>query len=194
MLTKVTLLHIIRKSSISHTKSNHQIACSANSALGSAHQKLGPNGWAPTICFKFGIITATLLFFLSFTIFRRVHNRSSRIVVYCRVLTCDSEPESGSAKFYWLQLRLRLKPKRSTLTNSNSGLDSDSQPWLQQPVNHRAMLELGGPGRGDRFGGIVVTCPDGDRHIFELPSGMLSECLNERLASHCTAWLDGRNR
>ena len=46
------LLYIIRKNSIFQTKSNHQIACSANSVSGSAHQKCGPNGRAPTICFK----------------------------------------------------------------------------------------------------------------------------------------------
>ena len=70
--------------------------------------------------------TVTLLLFLSFNVFGRFHNRLSKIIVYCRVLTCDSGTESESAKFYRLQLRLRLQPKRSTPTDSNSGLDSDS--------------------------------------------------------------------
>ena len=67
-----------------------------------------------------------LLFFSSFNVFVKVHNRSSIVDVYGRVFACDSGPESESAKFYRLQLRLGLKPKRSTLTDSSSGLDSDS--------------------------------------------------------------------
>ena len=68
----------------------------------------------------------TLLFFLSFNLFVRVYNRSSKIIVCCRMLACDSGPESESAKFYRLQLRIRLQSKRSTPTASNCGLDSDS--------------------------------------------------------------------
>ena len=63
-------------------------------------------------------------FFLSFNVFGRVHNRSSEIIVCCRLLTCDTGLES--VKFHRLQLPLRLQPKRSTPTDSNSGLDSAS--------------------------------------------------------------------
>ena len=71
--------------------------------------------------------TVTVLFFLSFIAFGTVHNRLSEIIVCCRLIACDSDPESESVKFYRLQLRLRLHPKRSTPTDSNSGLDSDSE-------------------------------------------------------------------
>ena len=68
-----------------------------------------------------------LLFFPSFNAFGGgVHSRLSIIVVRCRVLTCDSGPESESANFYQLQLRLRPQQKRPTPTDSSSGLDPDS--------------------------------------------------------------------
>ena len=75
---------------------------------------------------KMHLHTISLLFFPYFNVFGRVHNRSSEIIVCCRVLTCDSGSESESARSYRLQLRLRLQPKLSTPTDSRSGLDSDS--------------------------------------------------------------------
>ena len=73
-------------------------------------------------CLLFFPHTATLHVFISSNVFGRLYNRSSKIVVFCRVLACNSGPESESHKFY----RLRLQPKPSTLTDSNFGLDFDS--------------------------------------------------------------------
>ena len=48
---------MIRKRSIFQTKSNHQIACSTKSISERAHQRIGPNGRAPTIYFKIAMWT-----------------------------------------------------------------------------------------------------------------------------------------
>ena len=80
--------------------------------------------------FIYSLHPAILLFFLSFNVFGRAHNRSSKIIVCCRVLTCDSGPELESAYFCRLQLRLPLQTKRSTPTYSKFGLDSNSAALL----------------------------------------------------------------
>ena len=87
--------------------------------------------------------TANLLLFLSFNVFNvfgRVHNRFSKIIVCCRLLTCDSGPESESAKFYRLQLWLWLRPKQSTPTDSNCGLDSNSAALLWRYTYHCSLV------------------------------------------------------
>ena len=55
-----------------------------------------------------------------------MHNRSAKIIVFCRLVSYESGPESESAKFYRLTSQLRFQAKRSTPTDSNFGPDSDS--------------------------------------------------------------------
>ena len=113
------------------------------------------------------ICTQLLSFLPVFQCFRRVHNRSSKIIVCCRVLACDSGRESESAKFYRFQLR--LKPERSTPTDSNSGLDSDSAALVaiitMMQVQSTSVSCIANPkmilkaiGGSDRAGECVIAC------------------------------------
>ena len=67
---------------------------------------------------------ASLLFFLSFNVFGRTHNRWVKVITCWPVVVCGSGLES--TKFSRLQVRLRLQPKRATRADSTSGFDSDS--------------------------------------------------------------------
>ena len=73
--------------------------------------------------------SATILFLLSFNVFGRACNLTSKIIVSWWVLTCDSGSESEPARFDRFQLRLMRK--RSTPTDSNPGLDSDSAALIR---------------------------------------------------------------
>ena len=94
--------------------------------------------------------TVTLLFFPPFNVFETIHTHSGKIIACSRVASCDSGPESESAKFYRLQFRLRLRPKRSTPIDSNSGLDSDSAA-LATAMTRKLVYENLGRGGGERF-------------------------------------------
>ena len=60
-------------------------------------------------------LSATLLFFVLFNVFGRVHNRSSKIILCCLVLTRDSGTESELLKFCRFQLRIQQNGRtRST--------------------------------------------------------------------------------
>ena len=80
--------------------------------------------------------TDTLTFFPSFNVFETMHTSSAKIIVCWRVASCDSGPESESAKFYLLQLRIQLRPKRSTQIDPNSGLNFDSAAVLRSAIAH----------------------------------------------------------
>ena len=53
-------------------------------------------------------------------------NRSAKIIICWRLVSCNSGPKSESAKFYGLQLRLRLNAKQFSPTDSNSSFESNS--------------------------------------------------------------------
>ena len=91
-------------------------------ALKSSHIPFITRNHITKWCFYF---THTLPLSLSpFSVFGRVHNRSSKITVCCRLLAFGSGPELESAKFFRLQLLLQLQQKTVDSDDSNYGLNS----------------------------------------------------------------------
>ena len=81
-------------------------------------------------------------FILVFNVYAAIRNPSGKTIVCWRLVSCDSGPESESAKFYRLQLRLRLQENCRLRPTPTPAFAPTPQPpwWKIQGFQKKRML------------------------------------------------------
>ena len=119
--------------------------CQSLNALTQSHNDHdGPKIISDTLFKRYSITkrrpnTVTLFFFLSFNVFARMDNSSAEIIVYWRVVVCDSHPSVGGGPI----LPTPAQTPTPTKIVDSGRLQLHSRLRLRSPVQSKQFLRTG---------------------------------------------------